>query len=100
MDEKIKALWAAAVAKLKEVWNKNKILFFIIIPLILLAKFRDLIIDFLVASGKRLMDNARKQDQQLRNEANSANNQANQLIANADKKDDNKPLVDEDWHKK
>lgn len=100
MDEKIKALWASAVAKLKEVWNKNKILFFIIIPLLIIAKFRDVIIQILVASGKKLMEQARKQDGQLRQEANDANNKANSLINQADGRDDNKPPVGEDWHKK
>lgn len=100
MDEKLVALWASAKAKISEVWSKNKILFFIIIPLIILVKFRDILIQLIVSSAKRLMKETREKDAQLRNEANAANQQANDLVKKADAADDNKPPVDEDWHKK
>lgn len=100
MDEYIKALYGKAVEKLKEIWNKNKLLILIIVPLILLAKFRDILIDLIVASGKRLMDKTKAEDAKLKQEQDEANNKANQIIANADKKDDDKPPVDDDWYKK
>jgi hypothetical protein len=100
MDQYLKELWAKAVQKLKEVWEKNKLLILIIIPLILLAKFRDLIIDILVSSSKKLVEKTTKDSAELKQEQDAANNEANQIIADADKKSENKPKVDKDWHKK
>jgi hypothetical protein len=100
MDQYIKELWAKAVAKLKEVWEKNKLLVLIIVPLLLLAKFRDVIIDILVSSSKKLVDNTEKKDVVLKREQDRANDEADRLIADADRKSENKPEVDEDWHKK
>jgi hypothetical protein len=100
MDQYLKELWAKAVAKLKEVWEKNKLLILIIIPLLLLAKFRDVIIDILVSSSKKLVDKTEKKDVALKKEQDRANDEANRIIAEADRKSENKPEVDEDWHKK
>jgi hypothetical protein len=100
MDEYLKELWAKAVAKLKEVWEKNKLFILILIPLLILAKFRDLVIDILVSSSKKLMEKTKKADAQLKQEQDSANNAANKIISDADKLSENKPDVDEDWYKK
>lgn len=68
--------------------------------LILVIKFREVIIDILVSSSKTVMNDARKNDAQLRNDQNQANDAANKLIDDANKMAENKPDVDEDWHKK
>jgi hypothetical protein len=100
MDEQIKAMWAKVVQKMKDIWNKNKLLILIVVPLILLAKFRDILISLIVASGKRLMEKTKQQDGKLKQEQDDANNKANQIVDDANKKSENKPPVDDDWYKK
>lgn len=68
--------------------------------LILIIKFREVIVDILVASSKTILEGAKKTDAQLKSEENQANSAANKLIDDAKKLDENKPKVDEDWYKK
>lgn len=68
--------------------------------LILIIKFREVIIDILVSSSKTVLEDAKKKDSSLRADENAANNAANKLIDDAKKLDENKPKVDEDWYKK
>lgn len=89
MDDKIKALWA-----------NNKILFFLLLPLVLLAIFRNVLISLLVSSGNKIVSDSTAKSDELKTEADKANTQANQIIADADKKSEDKPTVTEDWNKK
>lgn len=100
MDEKLKTLWESAKTEASNLWSKNKILFFLIIPLIILAIFRDVLIQLLVSSSKKILTETKAKDEDLKGQANSLNSQANQLIDDANKKSENKPTVDEDWYKK
>lgn len=68
--------------------------------LIVVIKFREVIIDFLVSNSKTILEGAKKQDATLRADENAANAAANKLIDDANKLSQNKPKVDEDWHKK
>lgn len=68
--------------------------------LILIFKFREVIIDLLVSSAHKTVSDATKQDAKLRAEENQANDQANKLRDQANSLDDNKPVIDEDWNKK
>jgi hypothetical protein len=81
-------------------WSQYKVFFIIFGILILIWKFREIIIDLLVSSSREAVKDAQKQDQALRGEEKKANDQADQLRKEADALDDNKPKVDEDWHKK
>lgn len=89
MDEKIKALWAS-----------NKLVFFLLIPLIALWFARNLIIDLLVKSGNKVMGETTTKSDALKSEQDVANAQANQIKADADAAAANKPPVGEDWNKK
>lgn len=88
MDEKIKALWA-----------NNKIVFFLILPLITLWFLRSIVIDLLVSSANKTMNDTTTKDESLRHDQDTANAQANQIKADADKARENKPNVGEDWNK-
>jgi len=84
----------------KALWEKNKILFFILIPLILIVKFRDILISLIVSGGKKALEDAQKKDGELAATEVNANNQANKLVEDAKKLAENKTPVDEDWYKK
>lgn len=67
---------------------------------LLIAKYRDLLIDILTASSKRVLDSAQKQDEKLAAQENLANSQANALVDEANKLNNEKPSIDDDWNKK
>jgi hypothetical protein len=68
--------------------------------LILIVKFREVIIDFLVSSVKTKMDETQKKSDQLKSEQDAANAQADALRQHANDLDKNKTEVGEDWYKK
>lgn len=84
----------------KNLWNNNKIVFFLLIPVILLIFFRNVIIDLLIKDSRKIGNEAEEKDRKLSQDETKANTQANQIIADADKKSENKPEVGEDWNKK
>lgn len=87
-------------APVSTLWAKHKGFLIGFGLLILIVRFRSVIIDFLVADVHKTVDKAEKKDESLRQEQNAANDQANQLRKEASEIGQNKPTVDEDWHKK
>lgn len=87
-------------APLDVLWDKYKIFLIVFGVLILMVKFREVLIDILVDSSRKTVSDATKQDAALKGEENKANDQANQLKQEASKLSENKPTVDEDWNKK
>lgn len=88
MDEKIKALW-----------QNNKIVFFLLIPLIGLWFARNIIIGLLVDSGNKVVGDATEKSNELKSSQDVANAQADQAKADADKAAAKKDPVGEDWNK-
>jgi len=94
MDEKIKNLWA-----------NNKILFFLLIPLILVFVFHKVIFELLVGSAKGIAGDAKKEDDALKAVVNKANQEAAVAKAQADALDDQiknrkESDIPLDWNKK
>lgn len=91
MDEKIKSLW-----------QNNKILFFLLIPLIVLWFARNLIIELLVSSGNKIVGDTTAKSDVLKQDQTVADAQANQIKADADAAAAaaQKEPVGEDWNKK
>ena len=83
----------------KDLWEKNKIVFFLLIPVILLIYFRSFFINLLLSDSRKIATEADQKDNQLSKEETQANSQSNQIIADANKLSDNKPPVTEDWNK-
>lgn len=83
-----------------QLWANHKVFLIVFGLLILVVKFREVIFDMLVSGSKKQVEEAQKKSNSLQVEQNSANNQANQLIEDAKKLGENRPTVDEDWHKK
>lgn len=83
-----------------ELWSKYKVFLIVFGLLILILRFRDVIFDLLIKSSGRLIANSKKKSDQLQQDQNDANREANKLVEDAKKLGENKPLVDEDWHKK
>lgn len=87
---------------IKQLWNNNKILFCLLLPLVLLFFFRDLILSFLVGSARLLVARAKEKDEALKDQLSDALNKADRLKDEADALGDtaNDLQIDEDWNKK
>lgn len=81
-------------------WDNHKVFLLIFGLGILIFKFREVIIDLLVSSARKTVNEAKEKDSALKAEQDQANDQANQLRKEADALAKEKPEVDEDWHKK
>lgn len=87
-------------APLSDLWDNHKVFLIIFGIAIIAYKFREVIIDLLVSDSHKKVDEAQKKDVELRAEEKQANDQANQLVKEAESLTQNKPKVDEDWYKK
>lgn len=81
-------------------WDNHKFFLIIFGVAIIAYKFREVIIDLLVADSHKKVDEAQKKDAILKSEEKQANDQAEQLIKEAEALSQDKPKVDEDWYKK
>ena len=83
-----------------QLWAEHRTFLIVAGVLILIIKFQDVILDYLVNSSKELVKDTKKQSDTLQDQENKANNLANQLIKEVQNLDKNKPKVDENWNKK
>jgi len=101
MDQWLKNQWEKINSDLKTLWNNNRIFLILLIPLILIVKFRRILIDIIVNVSKQQVQDAKNKDAELKNKEDKANAQANNLISEADKLENQEHLpVDVNWYKK
>lgn len=104
MLTKLTTAWQNFEAKARQdwkiIWDSGKGFFFAAGILILIVKFRDIIIDILLNSAKRLFSNATKKDAVLDNQETKDNNAANALVDQANKLPSNETPTSDDWNKK
>ena len=93
------SLWTKINTDVKELWDNNRIFLIIFGALILLVKFRQVIINLLVSNAQSIYSDAQKKDQVLQQQENQANQQANSLQQEAQKLEE-VDSVDENWYKK
>lgn len=86
--------------KIQDLWQNNKIVFFLLLIPIALWFCRNLIVDLLIGSSKKTMEKAEEKSKELEKESLVANTQADQIIKDADKAAVKKDEVTEDWYKK
>jgi len=89
---------------LANMWNKSKILFFILLPLVILAIGFNLYRDYQVMKAKEDLKDTENKDSKLEKEKREALAKAGKEKAKADaaakkRKDRKEEDVDEDWHK-
>jgi anionic cell wall polymer biosynthesis LytR-Cps2A-Psr (LCP) family protein len=99
MLDKLKALWAKINQPLADIWEKDKVFFIIFGLVILVAKFRGVLIDLIVGQAKKTVDSAQKEDEKLSKEEKSDSDQADALVAKSDELPKEEPKVTEDWYK-
>jgi hypothetical protein len=87
-------------ATVKDLWAKYSIFFIIVGILLLVAKFGDIAMNVLAWKSKKDVEEATKTDTRLRAEENTANQQANDLVKQAQDLPKTEGKVDENWNKK
>lgn len=92
--------WTAILSYIKGIWVQLTTMGIIVGAIVLIVEYRDILIDLLVNSSKRQVDSAKKEDQELADKENKANNAANALVDAANKLAQTQEQVDDDWNKK
>lgn len=85
---------------LTDLWNNHKVFLIIFGVLILIVKFRGILIDILVSDGKRVMNDAKKKDAELAGQENKLKSDADELVKKAQEAPSKEKPVDVDWNKK
>ena len=81
-------------------WSDHKLFFIIFGLLVLIVKFREILIDILVKSTKDTMNDATKKDDKLKTEEDQAKAAADKLVEDAKNEPSKEKPVDDDWFKK
>ena len=99
MEEQPKSLWDKLNTSVKELWEKDKVFFILFGIIIITIKFRDIIIDILVSSSKRVLTDSEIKDTTLAKQESEANKAANALVNRANEAPLKEKPVDENWNK-
>ena len=93
------SLWKRLKTQATDLWDKDKGIFLLIAIAAIIVKFRDLFLDFLINSAKRVDQNAQKQDSALANQENQLKQQADAAVQQATKDAPKDGPVDDNWYK-
>lgn len=99
MFKKLKAFWAKINSDINDLWEKDKGFLLLFGVIILVVKFRDILISLIVASSKRLFDKTQQQSDALKTKEDSDNAAADKLVEEANKLTNSNPPPGDDWYK-
>lgn len=100
MREKLKAFWNKLNADINELWQNDKIFVILFGLIILVIKFRQILIDIIVSGSKRLFENTQKSSDESKAKEDDYNSSAEKLIEDAESLGKSNPPVGDDWYKK
>ena len=100
LKQKLKAALTSVVQFLKGLGSGEKLLIVGVALLAILAKYRDVMMDLIAASGKKLINNSNAQDAKLAADEKKDNQQAQQLAQQSDAMPDSETKVTDDWNTK
>jgi cbb3-type cytochrome oxidase subunit 3 len=96
----LNSFWVKVTSDVNSLWEQDKA-FVIAFGLIILAvKFREVLINLLVASGKAIFQNAETKNTKLADQEDSDDLSANTLIKQANSLPNSEKPVDDYWNKK
>lgn len=87
-------------SSLSELWEKDKVFLLCFGLLILVVKFRSVLISLIVANSKKLLEDTKTADTVLQKQENDYKKKADALVQEAKNLPNTKENVDEDWYKK
>ena len=96
----LQAFKAKASQDWKDIWNSDKAFFFLAGAIVLIIKFREVLISLLLSSTKHISDESKAEDATLAKKEDTANTQADALVKQADQLPTQEPPVDPDWSNK
>lgn len=99
MDEKLKVFWAKLNSSFSDLWANNKLFLLVFGVLIVIVKFRQVLIGIIVAGSKRLLESTANKDSRLAMEEEEAKRKADELVKKAQEEPNQEKPVDENWHK-
>lgn len=91
---------ANMIQKLKDFWNKNRVIVWIVGAVVMFFEYRKFLQSSVVAGGKAAVEEATKKDEVLAKEEQSANTQADALVEKAKEEPLKETQVGTDWNKK
>jgi len=100
MGAKLQAFWAKVKQQIVDLWDKDKGIFLLIAIAAIVVKFRDLFLDYLINSAKRVDKNAQKQDSKLSDQETQLKQQADAAVQQAQEEPKKEAPVDDNWYKK
>jgi hypothetical protein len=95
---RLQALWAKLNTDLRELWAKDKVFVILFGVILAIIKFRQGLIGLAVWSGKSLFNSTTTTTSNIQQQENQANNQANQLVDDANKLPSTETPVSDDWN--
>ncbi|CAK0741621.1 conserved hypothetical protein [Azospirillaceae bacterium] len=98
MDEKLKTFWNKLNSGLGNLWEKDKIFLIVFGVLILVVKFRSLLIDLIASDAKNIFNKAKQVDSTLAKQEDNYKESAKKLVKEANRTKNSDP-VSEDWNK-
>lgn len=89
----------------EKLWENNKILFFLLLPITLVALFYKFYMDYNMMMAEKELKETQSKDDKLKAEQDELNNKANEHLNKANEsaqkvKDRENEEVDLEWHKK
>lgn len=96
----ISAFWAKLNSNIGDLWNESKLFLLVFGVIIVVIKFRQLLIDLIVSNSKTLFDNATKESDASQKKENEENDAANQLVKHAQELPDSEGPIGDDWNTK
>jgi hypothetical protein len=100
MGTRLKAFWAKLNTDVSELWNNSKIFVVIFGIIIVILKFRNVFMDLIVANAKDIFKDASQQGSELQDQENQNNQEADQLISDANEIGKDQPPISPDWNTK
>jgi hypothetical protein len=97
---KVKVIWAAILAELKDIWNRGKMVLLALLALIGIVEFKKIQEWLLAYMAQKELKSANNKDQTLATSEKADNDAANTLVQDANDLQSLKKPVTSDWYKK
>lgn len=96
----LQEFWAKVNLDASDLWEKDKLFFILFGVVILIVKFRSLLVDLIVSDSANVLKNAEKDDSALAKDEKANNQAADQLVQHAQQLSSQEGKVTDDWNKK
>jgi len=100
MDAWLKAFWVKLNTSAADLWKNDKLFLILFGVIILVFKFRSLLVDLIVSDSEAVFKKAQQTSDELTKNETKNNQAADELIAHAEKLNSSQGNVTDDWNQK